>query len=719
MLSAIAAQALINVANSIPAEGGFWSLVDGDKDLGSFGQKLIPFGQGMKSYAEAVSGIDTASIAASVPAAMALISVANAIPAEGGFWSLVDGEKDLGSFGQKLVPFGMGMKSYSLAVAGIDTASIAASVAAAHALISVANAIPAEGGFWSLVDGEKDLGSFGMKLVPFGIGMKNYAEAVAGIDIASIMLSVMAAQAIVSVANSIPSEGGFWNLVDGEKDLGSFGQKLVPFGKGMKSYAEAVAGLDPAPIIASAAAANAIVQVANAIPEEGGIFSWLSEDQDLGSFGQKLVPFGKGMKSYSEAVSGLDVASITASVSAAKSMVSIANAIPSDLGAAIADVDVSGLGSKLTTFGTAMKNYSSSVVGIDAYAISSSVSAAKSLVGLINSTAGLNAGGVSSFVNAINTLGKAQVSNFVKAFSSATPQMASAGVKLIQSLINGIRSMQGSLTSTATSIINALANILRGRTSIFQSIGTSLMSRFVIGIRSQSGNVILAATSSLSMAVSSIMGFYSSFYSAGLYLGSGLVIGIQAMQSAAYDAGYALGQAAAQGEKDGQDSHSPSKLTIKAGKWLGEGLVIGIERMGRKVYNAGHKMGETATKSISSTVSKITDMVDTNIDSQPTIRPVVDLSDVTAGAEAINGLLGNDVIFGTTAKMSAINTAMNRRSQNGGNDEILTAMDRIRKDLGNVGNTSYTINGITYDDGSNVSEAIKLLIRAARIEGRT
>ena len=716
--SSQAAKAIVSVAEAIPSEGGLWQLISGEKDLGSFGQKLVPFGLGMKLYSSAVAGLNSQSIVASAAAAKALVEVANAIPPDGGFWQLLAGEKDLASFGLKLVPFGHGMKMYSATVAGIDTASITASATAAKALVSVANAIPPDGGFWQLLTGDKNLASFGLKLIPFGIGMKQYAAAVAGIDSESITMSAAAAKALVEVANAIPAEGGFWSLVDGEKDLGSFGMKLVPFGKGMKSYSEAVAGLDPAPIIASADAAKAIVKVAEAIPKEGGISSWFSGDQDLGSFGQKLVPFGKGMKSYSNAVAGLDAASITASVSAAKSMVNVVNAIPSDFGSTIAGIDVSGLGSKLTSFGLAMKSYSSSVAGVSASAISSSVTAAKSLVSLINSTAGLNAGGVSSFVNAINTLGKAQVREFVNAFSSATPQMASAGVKLIQSLINGIKSMQGSLTSTATSMINALSNMLRARATVFQTIGVMLMTRFVAGIRSQNGSVMSAATSSISMAANSIRGYYGSFYSAGVHLGNGLVIGIRSMRSAAYSAGYSLGQAAAQGEKDGQQSHSPSKLTIQAGKWLGEGLVIGMEKMGKTVYKTGYSLGDGATNSISKAMSSVGKLLNNDIDVQPTISPVVDLTNVESGVSAINGMFDTSRSIGVMSNFRSINAMMNQRNQNGTNDDVVLAINRLRKDLNNLDRTSYNINGVTYDDGSNISEAVETLIRAARMERR-
>ena len=59
---------------------------------------------------------------------------------------------------------------------------------------------------------------------------------------------------------------------------------------------------------------------------------------------------------------------------------------------------------------------------------------------------------------------------------------------------------------------------------------------------------------------------------------------------------------------------------------------------------------------------------------------------------------------------------MNR--QNGGNGDVISAIDKLRDDLKNVNHTTYTINGITYDDGSNIAEAVKSIVRAAKVERR-
>ena len=63
---------------------------------------------------------------------------------------------------------------------------------------------------------------------------------------------------------------------------------------------------------------------------------------------------------------------------------------------------------------------------------------------------------------------------------------------------------------------------------------------------------------------------------------------------------------------------------------------------------------------------------------------------------------------------------MNQRNQNGVNSDVVSAINKLRKDLGNTrGGDTYNVNGVTYDDGSNISNAVKSIVRAARIERRT
>ena len=109
--------------------------------------------------------------------------------------------------------------------------------------------------------------------------------------------------------------------------------------------------------------------------------------------------------------------------------------------------------------------------------------------------------------------------------------------------------------------------------------------------------------------------------------------------------------------------------------------------------------------------------MDSDINTQPVITPVLDLSNISSGAASINGLFGDTQTVGVRANLNAINTAM-RANQNNQNEDVVNAIDKLRKDLNNV-NTgdTYSINGV-YANDDDIIEAIKSIVRAVKIERR-
>ena len=61
---------------------------------------------------------------------------------------------------------------------------------------------------------------------------------------------------------------------------------------------------------------------------------------------------------------------------------------------------------------------------------------------------------------------------------------------------------------------------------------------------------------------------------------------------------------------------------------------------------------------------------------------------------------------------------MNSR-QNIGASDIISAIKSLSSSIANgQGGVVYNVNGVTYDDGSNIADAISTLVRAAKIERR-
>lgn len=275
------------------------------------------------------------------------------------------------------------------------------------------------------------------------------------------------------------------------------------------------------------------------------------------------------------------------------------------------------------------------------------------------------------------------------------------------------------MVTLANDIISAFTTTIED--ADMASVGSSMITAFITGLMSDNNKLSLTTAantlaSTCSTATSSETNI-SGMTTAGKNLGDGLISGINAKKSDVYWAAYALGQKAVQGEKDGQQSKSPSKATIKAGKWLGEGLVIGIKKMSSAVYNSGKSIGEVATDSISKSIRAISDFIDTDIDNQPTIRPVLDLSEVEAGANGINNMFGINPSVAVMSNVGSINSMMNNR-QNGGNSDVISAIEGLGRKLGNISSNTYNINGVTYDDGSNIHGAVQTLVHAAKVERR-
>ena len=101
-------------------------------------------------------------------------------------------------------------------------------------------------------------------------------------------------------------------------------------------------------------------------------------------------------------------------------------------------------------------------------------------------------------------------------------------------------------------------------------------------------------------------------------------------------------------------------------------------------------------------LSGLSDAINTDIDSQPTIRPVLDLSDVSNGAGVINDMFDMQPSVGVMSNLRAINSSMNDRQN--GNSELLSAVKGLRKDFANS-NGGVTVDvHLDYNAGSDANE---------------
>lgn len=622
---------------------GLTSWFTGGSSLTGFAEELVPFGTAMKQFSDEIAGIDGEVVANAAVAGKTLAEMAATLPNSGGVVGFFAGENDMGAFGDQLVPFGEAMKAFADSVAGLDASVVTEAANAGKAMAEMASTIPNSGGVVGFFAGENDMDAFGEQLVPFGEAMKEFSIAVTGLNADVVVNSVTAGKALMELANTVPNSGGLVAFFTGENDLDMFGEKLVPFGEAMKQYSIAVTGLDANVVVNSANAAKALVELSNNLPNSGGIVSWFTGDNDIASFGEKLVSFGQSFAAYYASVSTVDVAKLSGVVAQFRNLVDLANGITS--------VDTSGM----SRFAQDLTNLGNS--GIEGFInafnnASSRVSAAATsmLTTFINAANAQKSAVVSTFTTMVNSV--------ISSLTSQQYQFTTIGSTMMTNFITGIRGKDGLARNTFLTMINGCLTTLRNKFYEFNTVGQAVMTNLIAGIRSKDQTARDTFVQIISGCLTAIRNKYTDFYNAGKYLVEGFADGITANTYLAKARARAMAAAAARAAARELDEHSPSKVGYRIGDFFGLAFVNAISDYIDKSYKAGTNMAAAAKNGLSNAISKIREFVDGEMEVQPTIRPVLDLSEVRSGAGRLTAILSR-------SQAMKISSSMNRETTGG------------------------------------------------------
>lgn len=87
--------------------------------------------------------------------------------------------------------------------------------------------------------------------------------------------------------------------------------------------------------------------------------------------------------------------------------------------------------------------------------------------------------------------------------------------------------------------------------------------------------------------------------------------------------------------------NSPSKLMYSGGLFMVQGLTNGINDNAKKAEKASENMGKRVSESVIGIVDEINNAFENDFDLEPTITPVLDMSNVRSGAAKMKGLLND------------------------------------------------------------------------------
>lgn len=528
-----------------------------------------------------------------------------------------------------------------------------------------------------------DLSAFMTNVQPFIDGVQNIPD-----DISDKIGKLSSAILKLTGANIIDAIGDF---LSGGNSLSDLGNELQSFGEGMASFSSSMTNIDSA-----IASLSKIKDLKEAIP-----------DVDLSPLGD----VASSLKSYSDTVVLIDTLAIATSITMARDIVSFITSLSSSDLSGVDNFNIIPLGTKLVAY-----SLSASVMNLSA--IKGSIDAASNIRDFINSLSNINTNGIAEYKNAVTELGSITVADIVSSFKSGSSQIQTAAASMFTSALTGMKSTQTSITNRVKELTTTIqTTFASGKTSLMV-VGRELITALVAGMTTGKMHLEPAVKQICDDTVSSIRLKRSDFHDAGVYLAEGFANGIDASAFKAKASAVAMATAALEAAEEALGIASPSKETAKIGGYFGQGFVNSIKDYALSAYNVSSEMADSAKRGLSEAVAKIQNVLSSDIDTTPVIRPVLDLSEVKTGVDGLGSMFNNNGFVGVKANIGAIGSAVEQRRQNGNNVNVITAIDKLHKDLKTLSRPSYTIDGITYDDGSEVSEAIKTLVRAAKIERR-
>ena len=278
--------------------------------LPKMGKNLSEFMKNLRPFLDAAKGIDSnvGTAIKNIAAAILYLTGAKFLDS----LSVFVGSSTFSDFGKQLNEFAPGFKAFASSVQDIDDNAIKKVQIVSQTIKALAQAaaeIPNTGGLVSVFTGDNTLSEFTKQFESAADDIFDMAVSLEDVndkDIAKIKNTAAAIKAMVEVADEIPNTGGLVSAFTGDNKLSDFGKELADFAEPLGQFAEGVSQVKSWKGVKNAAdAMKSINEFANEIPNTGGLAADIMGDNTLGQFGSQMAAFAPSLVLFVNSVSGI------------------------------------------------------------------------------------------------------------------------------------------------------------------------------------------------------------------------------------------------------------------------------------------------------------------------------------------------------------------------------------------------------------------------------
>lgn len=318
------------------------------------------------------------------------------------------------------------------------------------------------------------------------------------------------------------------------------------------------------------------------------------------------------------------------------------------------------------------------------------------------------------------------------AFDGLDLDFSSLGLSSGGTYAAGLLDTEGDVADSSNGLAGAANDQFNAAMAAFTQSGSDNGTSYTKGIESKKNEASKSGSALSGSSVDAINSKYGDFRSAGSNAGSGFALGLfNDSRAEVYDAASNLAQVALNSMMATLKEHSPSKATRQIGAYGGDGLAGGFLSKLEVVKDAAKLVAEQSLNALKDSMTLVSDYLSSDIDVDPVIRPVVDLTDVMNGSAAISGMMssGGYNLGSVGSRISAANAnAFSRLTTGSASDssngyaKVVGSINELRQDVEKL-KESMGRRQVVLDSGALVGYLIDPIDNAlgsrAKMKGRS
>lgn len=514
--------------------------------------------------------------------------------------------------------------------------------------------------------GKDSMTKFADNIAKFGNGLKEFDKSTKNIDANKVKKASESGVLLAEMTEKISKEGGLAQVFCGTTDFGKFATNIATYGKALKSFEESTRGVSFDQVEPAARAGKMFAEMTNSIPNTDGWVQTIEGFPNFEKFSKNIGLFGLSLKAFEESTLGMSFSTIEPAAKAGLAFADMVEELPLTDGGiqrVVGFKNFESFNNNIAGFGESLLRFYNKISILGAYDLSRIEKASDSLFTLVDVFSNVYDLFIGEYANA------SKIEEVYEKFPYMLTEIGS-----------GIYEFWKALKDIDVNNLDTVITVSDAFHKLFNSLmiyGINNYSEIVDGI-----NVIYEYITKLSEA---ILNYYYTVKN--------------------------------------MDANTLETKTKELFEVFNKTVTEFADPLrNNELYtnfkNYGEYIGNAIMDGIRESLSKGMDLLDDGIgDNVIVIKPVLDLTNFKSGVNDMDNMISLRTPNRTINNANSINSII-EQNQNNGNGDLLSAIKGLSNKLDNLSGDTYNINGITYDDGSAVQDAIKTLVRAAKIKGR-